>query len=460
MMIPKNQLIGNNIVFKFTDEVSPQVCQSTTKTKIFGEEENLTKYIMEVLEHFKTPDPVGLPGANIPDPYHVPDMKQYLTFGGSIAFKNTAVLGISKFRLSYVNVEASAMQGTAILGIDKLHAHGNYSLHTWLKTYSGNYTADVEGIKATGLATLGVETDGRVRVQNVSIDIAVKKIDVQFENSGILAFVMQGLFNSLGTFLFDTIKPYILKDAYTKIREEVNKKLEEVDVFIQFPNSISPVDMLMIHARKKIIALHKDPFIIDDYVTSVSVFNVALNGTSLIGLSSFYRIGNITFVMDNNTIIVDFDISTQEIHGSTNWHVYTLKGMVSRFGIAMFTIDYIRARIILGQPLDTRKRPQFRHLDVDLGNLQIRFDGAGTFDYVTEFAINVLPNLLRNQIMNSLEDPIRLKIQREFNEINVEDVITENLPKMYELQQKDFNPCELFFVDKNERSDEDDFFNF
>lgn len=65
--------------------------------------------ILAILEHFKQADPVGLPGAEIPEPYAVPDMKQSLSFA-TLYFKNTAVYGISKFRIDYVNVEISDMQ--------------------------------------------------------------------------------------------------------------------------------------------------------------------------------------------------------------------------------------------------------------------------------------------------------------------------------------------------------------
>lgn len=62
-----------------------------------------------MLDHFKQPDPVGLPGAEIPEPYPVPDMKQSLSFG-TLYFKNTAVYGINKFRILHVNAEIGTME--------------------------------------------------------------------------------------------------------------------------------------------------------------------------------------------------------------------------------------------------------------------------------------------------------------------------------------------------------------
>lgn len=69
----------------------------------------MSEQLLLILEHFKKPDPVGLPGAEIPDPYPVPDMKQSLSFA-TVNFKNTAVYGISKFKIVSVNVEIGAME--------------------------------------------------------------------------------------------------------------------------------------------------------------------------------------------------------------------------------------------------------------------------------------------------------------------------------------------------------------
>lgn len=64
----------------------------------------------------------------------------------------------------------------------------------------------------------------------------------------------------------------------------------------------------------------------------------------------------------------------------------------------------------------------------------MRSDGAGTFDYVIEFLVNILPNLLRYQIMDALENPIKTKIQDEMNKINVEKLIKDNIPAFEKMQ--------------------------
>lgn len=71
--------------------------------------------------------------------------------------------------------------------------------------------------------------------------------------------------------------------------------------------------------------------------------------------------------------------------------------------------------------------------------LKVRSDGAGTFDYVIEFLVNIIPNILRYQLMDALESPIKAKIQDEMNKINVEHLIKSNIDKFSnKLSSSDF----------------------
>ncbi|XP_032517055.2 uncharacterized protein LOC116769936 [Danaus plexippus] len=433
---------------------------TTTESQLAKGEEKMSEYILKVLEHFKQPNPVGLPGAKVPDPHKVPDMKHSVSIG-TLYFKNTSVYGISKFRILNINAEIGAMEVHAALAIDKLQAKGNYTMSTWLNRVQGPYTVDITGIKVMAKANLGVERDGKLRAQDIKIDISFSTISMNFENAGFFGGMLQGIVNSIGTFLFDSIKPYVLKEAYTKAREEINKKLDEVAGDVQFPNSISPLDKVIADLRKKVRQINMDPYQINDYNSTVSIFTVSLTHTWITGISSFQRVGNITLKLENNTVIADFEIGTQRLEGTTQWDVSAISGLLSRAGIATFSVEYISGRMILAQPLDTRKKPEFRDLDLDVGNIQVRFDGAGTFDYVVEFAVNILPNLLRYQIVDALEGPIIEKIQQELNKINVEEMIKQELPKVDEMQETGFKLSALQIQNEDEESyGDDDFFNF
>ncbi|CAK1600167.1 unnamed protein product [Parnassius mnemosyne] len=436
------------------------VIQTSTESRLAEGEKKMSEQILEILEHFKKPNPVGIPGAEVPEPYPVPDMKQSLSLG-TLYFKNTAVYGISKFRILYVNAEIGAMAVQAGLVIDKLQARGNYTLWTWLNKAQGPFTVDIAGLKIVAKASLGVERDGKLQAQDISIDISFSNIAVNFENLGFFGSMFQGVVNSVGTFLFDSIKPYVLKEAYVKARKAINEKLDEVAGDMQFPNSISPLDMVIADARKKVREMDLDPYKVKDYNTTVSVFTITLEHTWIMGISSFQRVGNITLKLENNTAVADFEIGTQKLQGITQWEISAVSGLMSRAGTASFSVEYISGRIILAQPLDTRKKPQFRDLDLEVGNIQVRFDGAGTLDYVVELAVNVLPNLLRYQIMDALEGPIKERMQQELNKINVEETIKQELPKIDEMQQQGFKLSALRVSEaKDEPFDEDEFFNF
>lgn len=82
------------------------------------------------------------------------------------------------------------------------------------------------------------------------------------------------------------------------------------------------------------------------------------------------------------------------------------------------------------QSLDTSQHPHMDDIQVELGNIQVRFEGLGTIDYAIELAVNVIPNLLRYQIMDALEKPIKLKIQEALDQVNMERIIKENAKKL------------------------------
>lgn len=77
--------------------------------------------------------------------------------------------------------------------------------------------------------------------------------------------------------------------------------------------------------------------------------------------------------------------------------------------------------------MDTRRNPIFNDLQVELGNIQVRCDGAGTACYVVEAAANLLPNLLRYQIVNAIENPMRKRIQERLNHVNMGKVIIDSV---------------------------------
>lgn len=112
--------------------------------------------------------------------------------------------------------------------LDSLNIHGLYRLKTWLSESTGNFTSKLTGVNVEGLARLEVATDGKLQAANIDMDLTFDKIDLDFKNLGFFANFFQGVINSIGSFLFDSIKPFILKEVNTNVRYNI---LEFLGIF-------------------------------------------------------------------------------------------------------------------------------------------------------------------------------------------------------------------------------------
>jgi len=71
--------------------------------------DKLSEQIRKILKHYQHPDPVGFPGAPIPDPLSIPPMNK--DFGVAfMTFKNMTVHGLSKFKVENVNTDLKNMR--------------------------------------------------------------------------------------------------------------------------------------------------------------------------------------------------------------------------------------------------------------------------------------------------------------------------------------------------------------
>lgn len=89
------------------------------------------------------------------------------------------------------------------------------------------------------------------------------------------------------------------------------------------------------------------------------------------------------------------EVATQDIEGSTQWELSIAKGMITRTGHVQFTVQFIKVAFVISQSLNLEYRPEMVDLQLELGNIQIRSEGIGTADYLIEFFVNILPNMLR-----------------------------------------------------------------
>lgn len=116
--------------------------------------------------------------------------------------------------------------------------------------------------------------------------------------------IFQGVINNAPNMVFDTMKPFMLKEAYGKLRTEIDSKITELMGEMKLPNSISPLDMAIGEGRRRVREMGYDPFIVRNYNHSVGLFSVQLLNTWINGVSSFYRVGDLVLGMDNNTVTI------------------------------------------------------------------------------------------------------------------------------------------------------------
>lgn len=159
------------------------------------------------------------------------------------------------------------------------------------------------------------------------------------------------MMNTVGTFVFDSIKPFVLAEANTNMRNDLNKEIQKIPK--TFPNSISPFDEVICEVRRKVRSMGFDPYKVPDYNNTAAIFDVYLTNTWLFGLSSFHRTNDIIFEMKNKTVHAFLEIGTAKLKGQSNWEIAFVSGILGKAGTVDFTVDYFkvcRGCIILFKP--------------------------------------------------------------------------------------------------------------
>lgn len=396
--------------------------------------DRLSDRVHAVLQHFKQADPTGFPGAQVPDPMPVPPMNQSFALA-TMSFCNVTVHGMSQFRFHEASVNLTAMKATVTARIAVANITGNYTLCPWWSCSNGGFTVSLEGVLVSGVAGLEVGPGGRLRAEEIGMDVVFDKIEMDFQNLGLMMSLFQGMINKVGSFLFDNIKPFILSEVNRDMRVEVDKQVAAVDV--TFPVSMTPIDVVIANARHTARSLGYDPYRVPDVTKTAGPVEATLTHIFAEGLTSFYRRGDVTLWMRDHVLHAGVHLATRRLRGTLRWAVHApglpevLRSVTRRAGDASFTVDYLDVKVVVNQSLDTRQHPWLERLDLTLGPMALVSRGdAGKLNALTEFGVNVLPNLLRYQIVDALEAPITRRIQDVLDTVNVEDLIEERLPEL------------------------------
>lgn len=96
--------------FNDFQESTTNIANFENTAKTIDEEPKMSELILKIMEKMKNPDPVGIPGVDIPDPNPIPDMSQAITFFDKLYFTNSSVRGMSKLRMLYINIDIEALE--------------------------------------------------------------------------------------------------------------------------------------------------------------------------------------------------------------------------------------------------------------------------------------------------------------------------------------------------------------
>lgn len=256
-----------------------------------------------MLEHYKQVDPVGLPGAPVPDPLPVPYTKQSMGMA-TLTMKNASAYGLSKFRIKSVAFDINQLMVKSVIQLDLMQIKGNYTLSSVFSSANGPFTVTIANLTATANASVAVERDGKIRTQDISIDLSFSKLESDFKNLGFMGSIFQGIINGAPNLVFDSMKPFMLKEAYSKLRTEVDSKVKELMGDYRLPNSISPLDMAIGEARRRVREMGFDPLIVGSYNHTIGLFSVQLKNTWIKGVSGFHRVGDLLLGLENNTVTI------------------------------------------------------------------------------------------------------------------------------------------------------------
>ncbi|VVC43720.1 Haemolymph juvenile hormone binding,Bactericidal permeability-increasing protein, alpha/beta domain,Mite [Cinara cedri] len=396
--------------------------------------DKLSEQIRKILKHYQRPDPTGFPGAPIPDPLKIPPMKR--NFGmADMTFTNMTVHGLSKFQVDRVNTDLKKMQVYVLLKIKRMYVLGNYTLKSWFQSAKGPFNVTLINVDAATEASMEPDQDGVLVPTNIEMDMRFKDCELDFKNLGLVASLFQGVISTLGSSLFEGIKPFIITEMHNTLMTDLNgqvraitKKLPKMDVPIP--------DLAIAEGRAYVRRMGYDPYHLADRHMKEGPLNITISNLTIVGLSDFRRVGDIGLQIRGPVLQLTVHVVTRTVNGSLRWkYDLGLNKIFSRTGESNFTVDHIQVRAVVNQTLDVRNKPVLDKLDIEVGTIEAHMDRKETVDYVIEMVVNSLPKLMRHIIVDILEEPIKMKVQTILDDVQLEQMIEERLPELDRLTE-------------------------
>nr|XP_053655219.1 uncharacterized protein LOC128704180 [Cherax quadricarinatus] len=240
-------------------------------------------------------------------------------------------------------------------------------------------------------------------------------------------------------YIVSEIEAFRCSSADCKVKEwlveELNPELQKLADGWYFPDSTSPFDYLMTKVKTDTLL----PFLCVTWKYKVKIFRGS--GTlgiqeeikiysllpasttafssllSFGGLSAYHGHGALACGQDGNCtwgmaspsrqltsritrVNCCGQVGAQQVKVTGEWWVPYLLGTG---GHLEATIDTFSATFEVQQKVDMKSPAVLRTLDCQIGNMAVRTTGMGSLDYLVEAAVNILPNVFRNEIVKKFE---------------------------------------------------------
>ncbi|KAK7868843.1 hypothetical protein R5R35_014172 [Gryllus longicercus] len=401
----------------------------TNPRQLAASERRLSAQLRALIAHYQQEDPVGIPGAPVPDPMPVPDSTRSVAFA-TVTVNNASVYGLSRFRVDRVMLDLANLSASISVRLEHLDLEGAYGIRYFLTNSKGRITVTLDNVTVAATAALAVAQDGRLRADHVLLDVAFDKLAARIENEALSALA-RGVLEGMAPFVYESAKPFVMSEARQKVLSELDARCAKLPQ--RFPNSLSPLDLLVWDARKLVAHMGFDPYPVPDYNYSTGLTSVRLSNVWLSGLSTFHRAGAARVGFEKHVFRAALRVGTARLAGQCHWAI-DFAGYLSRAGAAHFSVEYVEALAELRQPLDTRHHPHLERFELQLGDFAVRVAGAGTLDYAAEALANVLPNLLRSHIRDTLQRNVEDGVREALNKIDMQTLVEERLSELDEMQ--------------------------
>ncbi|KAK2707598.1 hypothetical protein QYM36_015339 [Artemia franciscana] len=423
----------NNYETAWNDDGASDVKQDTKPSEI-------EERIKAVLEHFKSENPKGVPGFDIPDPIDIPDANPDVG-GTNLKLSESKLYGLSQLSVKHVKVDLVAMKLEIGLSFPELLMQGRYRISSWLSSSFGPYNLTIKEATMEGSTALSVDSEGKIKVDEVFLDLKFKDFNMNFENLGFFGSIIQAIFNSLVSTIFDSAKPIIQAEISTRVQGQVNEQMRSLK--ITFYDSVSPVDKFFIETRNNIRDDGYDPLPLPEFY--IPLFGaeegheysdplesnvLALKEGKFFGLSTIHRAGNMTVAYDEITksITIVGGLALRKVHVDYDWDL--IGPWYERFGKMALKIDDFIIGVTFIQPANVNKVSKMKDLDIRMGNIQVNSKGAWLLDYGIEFATNAAVNGLRHGILKAVQQALKFVINRKLENMDLETLILQQVNQM------------------------------